>query len=111
MGDVHCSEWYQIHDRAPPPKSGVRRLHKRTPGGRWSGGGTGGGDGGPGHVGPMRPEPTRAGRTRQQGREGTLGRPLWREVTLAGHGGVRLTLAGQRRREVTHWQVSGGRVR
>ncbi len=28
------------------------------------------------HVGPMRQEPTRAGRTRQQGCEGTLGRPL-----------------------------------
>ncbi len=26
------------------------------------------------HVGPMRQEPTRAGRTRQQGCEGTLGR-------------------------------------
>ncbi len=33
------------------------------------------------HVGPMRQEPTRAGRTRQQGCEGTLGRPLWREET------------------------------
>ncbi len=28
------------------------------------------------HVGPMRQEPTRAGRTRQQGREGIQGRPL-----------------------------------
>ncbi len=28
------------------------------------------------HVGTMRQEPTRAGRTRQQGREGILGRPL-----------------------------------
>ncbi len=28
------------------------------------------------HVGTMRQEPTRAGQTRQQGREGILGRPL-----------------------------------
>ncbi len=47
------------------------------------------------HVGPMRQEPTRAGRTRQQGHEGTLGRPLWREETLAAQ------LLRQRRREVT----------
>ncbi len=53
------------------------------------------------HVGPMRQEPTRAGRTRQQGREGILGRPLWCEVTLAGQRRREVTLAGQRRREVT----------
>ncbi len=63
------------------------------------------------HVGQMRQEPTRAGRTRQQRREVTLGKPLWhdeilaghrrREVTLAGHRRREVTLAGQRRREVT----------
>ncbi len=35
------------------------------------------------HVGPMRQELNRAGRTRPQRREGTLGRPLWRDKTLA----------------------------
>ncbi len=46
------------------------------------------------HVGPMRQEPTRAGRTRQQGHEGTLvGVDVWRRREV--------TLEGQRRREVT----------
>ncbi len=55
------------------------------------------------HVGPMRQEPTRAGRKRQQRREVTLGKLLWRDETLA----AQLLrppfeiLAGQRRREVT----------
>ncbi len=52
------------------------------------------------HVGKMRQEPTRAGRTRC---EVTLGKPLWRDETLA----AQLLrppfeiLDGQRRREVT----------
>ncbi len=42
----------QIHDRAPPPKSGFQTLHTwNNPGGWWSGGGTGGGNGGPGPCG------------------------------------------------------------
>ncbi len=65
------------------------------------------------HVGQMRQEPTRAGRTRQQRREVTLGKPLWREETLAdqllhppfeileGQRRREVTLLGQRRREVT----------
>ncbi len=65
------------------------------------------------HVGQMRQEPTRAGRTRQQRREVTLGKPLWRDETLAdqllrppfeilkGQRRREVTLAGRRRREVT----------
>ncbi len=62
VNDGSCSPWVmcscsvvrgnQIHDRAPPPKSGFQKLHtKHNPGGRWSGGGTGGGIGGPGPCG------------------------------------------------------------
>ncbi len=90
----------QIHDRAPPPKSGFQTLTQSV---LQEGGGAevepGEGTEGQVHVGPMR----------QQGREGILGRPLWREVslagwrrrevTLAGRRGV--TLAGRRRRGVT----------
>ncbi len=68
----------QIHDRAPPPpKSGFQMLTQSI---LQEGGGAevepGEGTEGQVHVGPMRQEPTRAGRTRQQGREGILGRPL-----------------------------------
>ncbi len=94
----------------PPPKSGFQTLHTwNNPGGRWSGGGTEGQV----HVEQMRQEPTRAGRTRQQRRDVTLGKPLWHDETLAaqllrppfeileGHRRRKVTLAGQRRREVT----------
>ncbi len=63
-----------------PPllRAASRRLHKH--GTIQEGGGAevepGEGMEGQVHVGPMRQEPTRAGRTRQQGREGILGRPL-----------------------------------
>ncbi len=61
----------------PPPKSGFQTLTQSI---IQEGGGAevepGEGTEGQVHVGPMRQEPTRAGRTRQQGREGTLGRPL-----------------------------------
>ncbi len=36
------------------------------------------------HVEPMRQEPTRAGRKRQQRREVTLGKLLWRDETVGG---------------------------
>ncbi len=61
----------------PPPKSGFQTLTQSI---LPEGGGAevepGEGTEGQVHVGPMRQEPTRAGRTRQQGCEGTLGRPL-----------------------------------
>ncbi len=53
------------------------------------------------HEEPMRQEPTRAGRKRQQRREVTLGKLLWRDETLAGRRRREVTLAGRRRREVT----------
>ncbi len=63
----------------PPPKERLPDA-SHTPGTIQEGGGAevepGEGTEGQVHVGPMRQEPTRAGRTRQQGREGILGRPL-----------------------------------
>ncbi len=53
------------------------------------------------YVEPMRQEPTRAGRKRQQRREVTLGKLLWRDEILAGRRRREVTLAGRRRREVT----------
>ncbi len=63
-----------------PPRKERLPDASHTPGTIQEGGGAevepGEGMAGQVHAGPMRQEPTRAGRTRQQGREGTLGRPL-----------------------------------
>ncbi len=79
----------QIHDRAPPSKSGFQTLTQSI---LQEGGGAevepDEGTEGQVHVGPMRQEPTRAGRRR-------------REVTLAGRRRRGVTLAGRRRRGVT----------
>ncbi len=68
----------------PPQRAASRRF---TQGTIQEGGGAavepGEGTEGQVHVGQMRQEPTRAGWTRHQRREGTLGRPLWRDETLA----------------------------
>ncbi len=64
----------------PPPKERLPDAsHTHTAQSRRGGGAElepGEGMEGQVHVGTMRQEPTRAGRTRQQGREGILGRPL-----------------------------------
>ncbi len=76
MGDVQF-EWVATRFMTEPPPPPQERLpdalHKAK-----SRRAVEPGDGTEGqvHVGPVRQEPTRAGRTRQQGREGTLGRPL-----------------------------------
>ncbi len=78
MGDVQL-EWVAARfiTEPPPPKSGFQTLTQSK---IQEGGGEevepGEGTEGQVHVGPMRQEPTRAGWTRQQGCEGTLGRPL-----------------------------------
>ncbi len=63
-----------------PPQRAASRRFTHTHGTIQEGGGAevepGEGMEGQVHVGTMRQEPTRAGRTRQQGREGILGRPL-----------------------------------
>ncbi len=53
------------------------------------------------HEEPMRQEPTRAGRKRQQRREVTLDKLLWRDETPAGRRRREVTPVGRRRREVT----------
>ncbi len=114
VNDGSCSPWVmcsssvvrgnQIRDRAPPPpKSGFQKLH--THGTIQEGGGAevepGEGTEGQVHVEPMRQEPTMAGRKRQQRREVTLGKLLWRDETLAGRRIRGVTLAGRRIRGVT----------
>ncbi len=59
-------------------------------------------------MGPMRQEPTRAGRKRQQRREVTLGKLLWRDETLAGQRRREVTLAGHlTMNQGTPWAMVG----
>ncbi len=88
VNDGRCSPWVMCScsvvsatrfvTEPPLPKGGFQTPHtKHNPGGRWSGGGTGGGNGGPGPCGANETGAhQRAGRTKPQRREGTLGRPL-----------------------------------